>query len=76
MELTTLLRLSEGVIQCRGHRLVFRRLHVVAIARVLSDGLLILDPVNDQSVVQPGAFPGSYFGGATLNDFIFTRKAS
>jgi hypothetical protein len=26
-------------------------------------------------VVQFGAFPGSYFGGATLDDLIFTKKA-
>lgn len=50
--------------------------HVIAIAGVLGDGLLILDPVNGQSVVQFGAFPGTYFGGATLDDFIFTKKAS
>jgi len=50
--------------------------HVVAIAGVLGDGLLILDPVNGQSVVQFGAFPGTYFGGAKLDDFIFTKKAS
>jgi hypothetical protein len=48
----------------------------VAIVGVLGEGLLILDPVNGQSVVQFGAFPGTYFGGATLDDFIFTKKAS
>lgn len=36
--------------------------HVVAIAGVLGDSLLILDPANGQSVVRFGAFPGSYFG--------------
>ena len=49
--------------------------HVVAIAGVLGDGLLILDPVNGQSVVQFGAFPATYFGGAKLDNFIFTKKA-
>jgi len=50
--------------------------HVVAIAGVLGDGLLILDPVNGQSVVQFGAFPGTYFGGAKLDDYIFTKRSS
>jgi hypothetical protein len=47
--------------------------HVIAIAGVLGDSLLVLDPVNGQSVVRFGAFPGSYFGGARLDDFIFTK---
>ena len=47
--------------------------HVVAIAGVSSDSLLVLDPVNGTSVVRFGAFPSSYFGGATLDDFIFTK---
>jgi hypothetical protein len=47
--------------------------HVVAIAGVLGDSLLVLDPVNGQSVVRFGAFPASYFGGATLDDFTFTK---
>jgi Papain-like cysteine protease AvrRpt2 len=47
--------------------------HVVAIAGVLGDGLLILDPANGQSVVRFGAFPGTYFGGATLDGYTFTK---
>ncbi|MFM0222101.1 hypothetical protein [Paraburkholderia dipogonis] len=50
--------------------------HVVAIAGVLSDSLLVLDPANGQSVVRFGAFPGSYFGGAKLDGFIFTKRAT
>jgi len=49
--------------------------HFVAIAGVLGDGLLVLDPINGQSVVRFGAFPGSYFGGATLDEYVFTKSA-
>jgi hypothetical protein len=38
--------------------------HVVAIAGVSSDGLLVLDPANGQSVVRFGDFPSTYFNGA------------
>ena len=37
--------------------------HFVAIAGVDGDAMLILDPINGQSVVRFGAFPGSYFAG-------------
>jgi len=47
--------------------------HVVAIAGVLGDSLLIVDPINGQSVISFGAFPGSYFGGATLDGYTFTK---
>jgi hypothetical protein len=48
--------------------------HFVAIAGVLNDGLLILDPINGQSVVRFAAFPGTYFGGAKLDEYTFTKK--
>jgi Papain-like cysteine protease AvrRpt2 len=48
--------------------------HFVAIAGVLGDSLLVLDPINGQSVVRFGAFPTSYFGGATLDNFTFTKS--
>jgi hypothetical protein len=47
--------------------------HFVAIAGVLGDSLLILDPVNGQSVVRYGVFPSTYYGGATLDEFHFTK---
>jgi hypothetical protein len=50
--------------------------HFVAIAGVLGDSLLVLDPINGQSVVRFGAFPGSYFGGANLDNYTFTKSAS
>jgi hypothetical protein len=49
--------------------------HFVAIAGVLGDSLLILDPINGQSVVRFGSFPASYFGGATLDFYAFTKHA-
>jgi hypothetical protein len=49
--------------------------HVVAIAGVSADSLLILDPANGQSVVRFGVFPTSYFGGAKLDDYTFTKHA-
>jgi hypothetical protein len=49
--------------------------HCVAIAGVLGDSLLILDPINGQSVLPFGVFPGSYFGGAKLDDYTFTKHA-
>jgi hypothetical protein len=48
--------------------------HFVAIAGVLGDSLLVLDPINGQSVVRFGTFPGSYFGGATLDNYTFTKS--
>ena len=47
--------------------------HFVTIAGVQGEGLLILDPVNGQSLTEFGEFPGTYFGGATLDGYAFTR---
>jgi hypothetical protein len=47
--------------------------HFVAIAGVFGDGLLILDPINGQSVVRFGSFPGAYYQGGTLADYCFTK---
>ena len=47
--------------------------HVVAIAGVSGDSLLILDPGNGPSVVRFGDFPGTYLGGARLDGYAFTR---
>ncbi len=47
--------------------------HYVTIAGVQGEGLLILDPVNGQSLTEFGEFPGTYFGGATLDGYAFTR---
>jgi Papain-like cysteine protease AvrRpt2 len=49
--------------------------HFVAIAGVLGDSLLVLDPINGQSVISFGTFPGSYFGGAKLDNYTFTKSA-
>ena len=49
--------------------------HFVAIAGVEGDAMLILDPANGQSVVPFGAFPGSYFGGAKQDEYIFTKRS-
>lgn len=48
--------------------------HVVAIAGVQGDTLLILDPVNGTSVVSFNSFPGQYYGGASLVAYSFTKK--
>ncbi|ABQ37013.1 papain-like cysteine protease family protein [Bradyrhizobium sp. BTAi1] len=48
--------------------------HVVAIAGVLGDSLLILDPANGESVVRFGDFPGTYFNGAKLDGYTFTKR--
>lgn len=32
-----------------------------------TEALLILDPINGQSPTEAGKFPGTYFGGATLD---------
>ncbi len=49
--------------------------HFVAIAGVDGDNMLILDPINGESVVRFGAFPGSYFRGAKQDEYVFTKKA-
>jgi hypothetical protein len=33
----------------------------------------VLDPVNGQSLTEFGEFPGTYFGGATLDGYAFTK---
>jgi hypothetical protein len=50
--------------------------HFVAIAGVLGDSLLILDPINGQSVARFGTFPASYFAGAKLDNYTFTKSFS
>lgn len=47
--------------------------HYVAIAGVLGDSLLILDPANGQAVVRFQDFPVGYLSGATLDGFAFTK---
>ena len=47
---------------------------MVAIAGVLGDSLLILDPANGESVVRFGDFPGTYFNGAKLDGYTFTKR--
>jgi hypothetical protein len=47
--------------------------HVVAIAGVLNDLLLICDPGNGESVIAYEQFPSAYFGGATLDGFTLTK---
>ncbi len=47
--------------------------HVVAIAGVMSESIIVLDPVNGQSVMLFESFPASYYGGATLDDYVFTK---
>jgi hypothetical protein len=47
--------------------------HVVAIAGVLGDSLLVIDPENGASVIRFGAFPQRYFGGATIVEYCFTK---
>ena len=59
----------------RGDHLVLGGSHFVAIAGVDGDSMLILDPANGQSVVRFGAFPGSYFGGAKQDEYVFTKRA-
>jgi hypothetical protein len=39
--------------------------HVVAIAGVLNDQLLVCDPANGESIIRYADFPGQYAGGAT-----------
>jgi len=47
--------------------------HCVAVAGVQGDTLLVMDPVNGTSVIPFNRFPDDYFGGATLDDFTFTK---
>lgn len=48
--------------------------HFVAIAGVLGDSLLILDPANGPAVVRYQNFPSGYYGGATLDGFALTKS--
>ena len=54
--------------------MVFRGVAWISIAGVTAEALLIMDPVNGTNVVEWGVFPGSYFGGAKLDDYVFTKK--
>ncbi|HEY0519391.1 MAG TPA: papain-like cysteine protease family protein [Ilumatobacteraceae bacterium] len=47
--------------------------HVVAIAGVLNDHVLILDPANGESVIAFEDFPAQYSGGAKLGGYTFTK---
>ena len=47
--------------------------HVVIIAGVLDDKILVLDPGNGESTLPFETFPANYFGGATLDGFTFTK---
>jgi hypothetical protein len=49
--------------------------HSVAIAGVLNNLLLILDPINGETVMSFGNFPAQYNGGATLNLYILTKPS-
>ena len=48
--------------------------HVVAIAGVLGDSLLLLDPVNGTSVMRFAHFPAAYYGGAKVIGYSFTKR--
>jgi|SRR5882757_2974941 len=47
--------------------------HLVVIAGVTDDMLLIADPANGSSVIQAGDFPDAYRGGATLHEYVLTK---
>ena len=47
--------------------------HFVIIGGIQGEGMLILDPVNGQSLVEFGDFPGTYLGGAMLDGYAFTK---
>ena len=49
--------------------------HVVAIAGVLNDQLLICDPGSGESVISYSEFPAFYQGGATLDGFALTKSS-
>jgi hypothetical protein len=50
--------------------------HVVTIAGVSGNNLLLLDPINGQSVLPFASFPAYYYGGATIVGYDFTKKGS
>jgi hypothetical protein len=47
--------------------------HFVLIAGIQGEGMLILDPANGEAFVEFGEFPSTYFGGATLDGYAFTK---
>jgi len=47
--------------------------HVMAIAGVLNDQILVLDPASGEPVISVASFPAQYSGGARLNGFTFTK---
>ena len=49
--------------------------HVVIIAGVLDDRILVLDPGNGETVIPYEIFPDQYLGGATLGGLAFTKDA-
>jgi hypothetical protein len=49
--------------------------HVVAIAGVLNDLLLVCDPVNGESVIRYADFPAQYQGGATPLVYCLSKAA-
>jgi hypothetical protein len=49
--------------------------HVVTIAGVSGDYLLLLDPVHGTSVMRFENFPGLYWGGAKILSYSFTKSA-
>jgi Papain-like cysteine protease AvrRpt2 len=49
--------------------------HVVAIAGVLNDLLLICDPANGETVMSVENFPAQYYGGATLDGYALTKAS-
>jgi hypothetical protein len=48
--------------------------HVVAIAGIQDDMLLICDPVNGETAIQYESFPSAYHGGASLVSACLTKK--
>ena len=50
--------------------------HDVAIAGVLGDKLLILDPIYGESIIPYESFPSTYQGGATVNSVFLTKNGS
>lgn len=46
--------------------------HVVVIAGVADETLLIAEPANGPSHIWAGDFPDKYRGGATINEYVFT----
>ena len=47
--------------------------HVVVISGVIYDFMTVLDPANGTSIVNFKSFPATYFQGAKVSDYCFTR---